>query len=235
MFKLLIAILFLIGLATFFRLPEYKPCTEPISYSIGAFDRRFDLTQKEFLRALAEAESIWEESINKNLFAYDREQGKLEVNLIYDYRQETTEELNQLERQIKEEEALYQSMQRELAVMREDPNMNVAEHNALVERLNALAKEHNKNVEVFNALGEARGDTFAGGLYVSDQSGESIDIYEFENYNKLVRVLAHELGHALGLDHVEDKEAIMYKLNQGEAGKASQTDVAALRSLCQII
>lgn len=49
-----------------------------------------------------------------------------------------------------------------------------------------------------------------------------------------MRVLAHELGHALGLDHVDDKEAIMYQLNQGDNLTLSEADIKALKTKCGI-
>jgi len=235
MFKLLALLVLSIGFAFFSRMPEEELCAEPILYNIGGFDRRFDISQKQFLRVLGEAEDIWEKPLGKELFSYSPQEGDLKVNLIYDYRQQTTEELNQLEREVSRGEAAYGVLEQRYLNLRNDPDASIAEINALVDQLNVLAKKHNLSVEEYNILGASRGETFAGGLYVSDESGETISIYEFENYEKLMRVLAHELGHVLGLEHVEDKEAIMYELNRGEAGRASPSDLFALKTLCQII
>ncbi len=106
--------------------------------------------------------------------------------------------------------------------------------NALIVVLNRLAVSLNLNVSKLNTVGETLGSEFEEGNYQSGPDGQQIDIYEFDNRTKLVRVLAHELGHALSLGHVDDPNAIMYRLNNGINGELTATDLAALKKLCGI-
>lgn len=106
--------------------------------------------------------------------------------------------------------------------------------NNLVKALNLLAKNLNLNISQYNTIGTSRGSQFEEGVYVEGFSGKYIDIFEFENQTQLIRLLAHELGHALGLSHVEDESAIMYRLNSADTVSLTTADTAALRSLCRI-
>ena len=126
------------------------------------------------------------------------------------------------------DEAEFKSLQHK----REELNAKVSEINAMVVVLNKLITSLNISVDKYNTTSVSRGETFEEGVYVSDGLKREIDIYEFSSRAKLVRVLAHELGHALELEHVSDPKAIMYELNQSDSIALSETDIALLKAKC---
>ena len=79
--------------------------------------------------------------------------------------------------------------------------------------------------------GEAR--EFDQGEY----NGSQINIYQFRDLPELRLVLAHELGHALGMNHTENSASIMYYLMQDQdmdAPALSPEDQAVFSRICGV-
>jgi hypothetical protein len=100
--------------------------------------------------------------------------------------------------------------------------------------LNELVATLNLQVDTYNAVGSSTGKTFSEGEYVNDANGMAINVFQFSDSDQLEKVLVHELGHALGLEHLDNPKAIMYYLNEGMNVKLTADDLAALKKVCGI-
>ncbi len=272
------------------------PCSQPIAYSIGTFDKRFGISEATFLKDIQQSESVWEKPAGKELFVY-KPDGALKINLIFDDRQLATQKLqkmgitihddtasydklkgqyNTLKTTIAQAKANYQvqlntyntrlaayntevtsinqhdhvsqadydrlaqektsldQLSAQLKDAQNKINANVDELNALVVVINRIAKTLNLAAVTYNTIGASNGSEFEEGEYVSDASGNRINIYQFDDPSKLIRVLMHEMGHALGLGHLENPKAIMYRLNNGVNETLTADDIAALKKQCGV-
>ncbi len=122
----------------------------------------------------------------------------------------------------------------EISLLGQKINTLVIDVNSLATTLNSLANALNINVGEYNKIGQSLGTSYEEGLYKSNGLTSSIDIYEFKNHDQLVKILTHELGHALGFEHVEDTKAVMYKINNSNSLVLSQSDISLLNTKCSL-
>lgn len=288
----------LVGIAVvmffiFLRIP--KPCEEPLTYRLGRIDERFGLTRLDFSTAVRKAAAIWGKPLSRELFREDA-QGTIEVSLIYDYRQEASDKLKQLQYRMDSTKDNHEKMKmryeslkseyeqkrvtlendlhaynsrinaynaeveswnrqggvpethrnrlmsgkneldsvRESFKIRQDEVKKLTDEiNTIVLVMNEVAAERNQDVDNSRNVGRQLGGEFKTGFFESKEGKQSITVYHFNNESKLVRLLVHELGHALRLDHSNNPNAVMYRLNQFDTAELTADDIAALKARCE--
>ena len=104
-------------------------------------------------------------------------------------------------------EAQYQALKEKAQQLQR----NIAYYNQMNAQYNQQVGQHNSSIERYNwnvmqAKNRFPPREFHKGVFMGDQ----IQIYQFDTEDDLRLTLAHELGHALGLGHHADPEALMY-------------------------
>jgi chromosome segregation ATPase len=132
--------------------------------------------------------------------------------------------------QLKSEKESLGSLHNDLQVRSEELKNIIDTLNSMVVVINGIASNLNLHVVNYNNAGNVLGKEFNEGLYEKRNNRETITIFHFNNHDRLVRVLAHELGHALGLEHNDNPKALMYRLNQSETLELAPEEIAALQS-----
>lgn len=177
---------------------------------------------------------------------YDQQNAALQAQ-IADFKKRQTayeQQVSQWNKRGGASPAIYDQLNQTSAALKvelDQINNKIAQLNQLAEAVNAEAAVLNKlihdlnlTVKQYNSIGAQAGQQFDEGVYIQDASGRTINVYEFNNRQQLIRLLAHELGHALGLDHSSGTTDIMYYLNQGTNEKLTTNDLNALKAKCNI-
>ena len=138
---LFLLITLIILVIIFFRTPH--PCQEPLTYRIGTIDERFGLSRQEFAEAAGKAASIWGKPFSRDLFREDPK-GIIEVNLVYDYRQEASDKLKKLNYKIENTKSSYDELKFHFENLKSEYEQKNA---ALASEFNA----YNARVNAFNA------------------------------------------------------------------------------------
>jgi hypothetical protein len=125
-----------------------------------------------------------------------------------------------------------EALRREVERLREAANERIDRYNQAITARNELVDRFNTRF-----AGQRR---FSQGEYRAEVQGRAtrhtIRIFQFGDLDELRIVLAHEVGHALGLDHVENPASVMYYLmtdaNVRGGGGLSEDNIAAVHALC---
>jgi len=226
------------------------PCAVPLGWRIARVDGPFELSRTEAKAALDKAATLWEDAVGRSLFSNESE-GTLPVRFAYDERQERTQERSRLVKAFNEATESLESRRKSLDAEREALMVRGRQIDGLQQRLKDDSERLDREVEAHRREGEALQATYPvvrvqSGTYreaVHTRDGKvtsvtrEIRIYRFDGSDDLVRLAAHELGHAMGLGHsgvpgsLMSDEFVQTDLSRG-APRVQPADIEALRSVC---
>lgn len=124
----------------------------------------------------------------------------------------------------------YEKLKKEQEALEEEAkrlNATAKTLNQTAGTFNADVKNLNQTVDTFNALLKTKPEQ---GVYNPNEN--RIDIYFADNEQELVRTLAHELGHARGLDHIQNPDALMY-FRTTQKTTVTADDLEIIEAHCQ--
>lgn len=138
------------------------------------------------------------------------------------------DEYDQLKKERSDIESLFNDLEKERKNL-----------DALAGKTNQAAREENNIVNQYNAGVETYKNKFGGSMEFEKGvfDGENINIYQFKENSDLEMTIIHEMGHALGIEHLNNPDSIMYYL-MGEQDlnnpKLTEEDLGALKNICRI-
>lgn len=186
--------------------------------------------EKEYMALRSKYQQMLE-SYHKAVAAYDKRAGEHRSRVDYWNSRGGAPE-GEYQKLIEEQQSLQKEYE-ELEKTREELNKMVDTLNSKAQELNTVGSDINKTVEEYNSSGQTIREEFEQGLYIQDEKGKRIEIYQFENKESLLNVLTHEFGHALGLMHNDNPNSVMYRLHvENKKQGITADDLATLHELC---
>jgi hypothetical protein len=225
-------------------------CRSPIQYRIGEIDSRFGTGEAAVLAAAREAEALWEAAAGRELFEYSTStDASLTIELVYDDRQANTTAFERYEDAVAAHNALVAVYEAKLEAYNErvdewNDNPGSRRERSALERDGEALRREASELEASGAALNDQADQLNGWSETHEafqsavfNGSNLITVYDFANAYELKLQLAHEMGHALGMDHVDEESAVMYYLLNPDDPKPfalAAADVAALRAVCDL-
>jgi hypothetical protein len=187
-----------------------------VRWRLGDIDARFQIDAYDVSNAAFNAADAWNRAAGRRVLIFDKERG-IPLRLVYaDDTANLASGLAEL-RELRKLDIAITDLKRQFGANPSD---------YIVNRINTHIVRYNKLVESLNT--RARNDIKQGSFQTE------LQIYAFADAADLQLVIAHEFGHALGIGHVADANAVMSARQQvGTAAvQLSATDAAALLEQC---
>jgi predicted Zn-dependent protease len=117
-------------------------------------------------------------------------------------------------------------------------NSEASSINTLTGQMNNLLEKRNAGAATYNKIAAEYNKKYNGGLEFNqaEYTGSAINVYQFGNKKDLILAITHELGHAIGMGHVDNPKSIMYYITgiNAETNPApTAEDLAELNKVCK--